>query len=205
MKKLKLVLASGSPRRKELLGWLKIPFQVMASDVEEVTKFTKPFEVVKDLSELKGRDILGKLNDNYSENLIVASDTIVAIDDKILGKPKDKEDARQMLQMLSGREHEVYTAVYIGCAKLEKVFVKCSKVKFTDIPNDLMEHYLAHDEYKDKAGSYGIQGMGLLFVESLSGSYSNVVGFPLSDFFIELKQFLGQLGLDGEKWDECFE
>lgn len=203
MKKLKMILASGSPRRKELVGWLKIPFRVMASDVEEVTDFTTPEEVVIDLARLKGRDILNK--NKLDENLIIASDTIVAIDGKILGKPKNQEDARQMLKTLSGREHEVFTAIYFVNKDKEKYIVKCSKVKFSEITPDLLEHYLAHDEYKDKAGSYGIQGMGLLFVENLNGSYSNVVGFPLSDFFVELKNFISELGYDSSKWNEIFE
>lgn len=203
MKKLKMILASGSPRRKELVGWLKVPFKVIASEVEEITQYTNPEDVVRDLARLKGRDILQK--NNLDENLIIASDTIVAIDNKILGKPKSQEEARQMLQTLSGREHEVFTAIYFANKDMEKSIVKCSKVKFSEITPDLLEHYLAHDEYKDKAGSYGIQGMGLLFVENLNGSYSNVVGFPLSDFFIELKNFVGELGYNPNQWHEIFE
>lgn len=201
MKKLKLVLASSSPRRKELMGWLGVPVSVIPSHKEEITDKTSPKDVVEDLARLKGEDVKNSLDENH---FVVASDTIVAIDGKILGKPKSESHAREMLQMLSGREHEVYTAIYMGAGKYEKVFSMCSKVKFAHITDDLMNLYLSHDEYKDKAGAYGIQSRGLIFVESLQGSYSNVVGFPLSDFIIQMKLFLKEMEQDETKWSEIF-
>ena len=206
--KLTLVLASASPRRKELLGWMKVPLKIRPSHVEEITDKTLPEEVVEDLAALKGRDILSKEREETQNSLVVASDTIVFIDDKILGKPKDRNHARETLMSLSGREHHVYTAVYMGIEKdgkvFEKSFVGKSHVKFTDISPEILDLYLEGDEAMDKAGAYGIQGQGLLFVEKMSGSYSNVVGFPLSDFIEQMKSFLTELGYDSSKWREIF-
>ncbi len=202
MKKLKLILASASPRRRELLGWLGVPIEVKASGVDEITECTIPSEVVADLAALKGRDI--KKRESNDDALIVASDTIVVIDEEILGKPKDRKHAREILTKLSGREHEVFTAVYMGLGKIEKTFVVCSEVKFTNISSEIMDLYLEGDEALDKAGAYGIQGQGLLFVEKLTGSYSNVVGFPLTDFIREMKLFLDEAGYDSTNWRNIF-
>ncbi|EQC47423.1 septum formation protein Maf [Bacteriovorax sp. Seq25_V] len=197
-----MILASASPRRKELLGWLGVPVKVSPSGVEEITEHTIPSEVVADLAALKGRDI--KVREANEDSFIVASDTIVVIDDEILGKPKDRAHAREMLLKLSGRKHEVYTAVYMGLGAAEKTFVICSEVTFTKISDEIMDLYLEGDEALDKAGAYGIQGQGLLFVEKLTGSYSNVVGFPLSDFIREMKSFLAENGYNSSDWRSLF-
>lgn len=184
---------------------MKVPIEVNPSGVEEITTKEHPREIVEELAELKGRDILSLTKEKTSNYFIVASDTLVAIGDKVLGKPKDKDDAREMLTELSGKEHEVYTAVYMACGDKEYTFSKLSEVKFTEISPEILELYLEGEEAMDKAGAYGIQGQGLLFVEALKGSYSNVVGFPLSDFVSEMKAFLTRLGHDGEKWREIFQ
>lgn len=188
---------------------MKVPLKIRPSHVEEITDKTHPVEVVEDLAALKGRDILEKEIEESENSFVVASDTIVFIDDKILGKPKDREHARELLLSLSGREHHVYTAVYMG-VKLpgqgikEKSFVGKSHVKFTEISPEILDLYLEGDEALDKAGAYGIQGQGLLFVETMSGSYSNVVGFPLSDFIAQMKEFLTELGFDANNWRDIF-
>ena len=179
-----------------------IAIEVKASGVDEITECTIPSEVVADLAALKGRDI--KKRESNDDALIVASDTIVVIDEEILGKPKDRKHAREILTKLSGREHEVFTAVYMGLGKIEKTFVVCSEVKFTNISSEIMDLYLEGDEALDKAGAYGIQGQGLLFVEKLTGSYSNVVGFPLTDFIREMKLFLDEAGYDSTNWRNIF-
>jgi len=183
--------------------------KVRPSSLEEVTDKILPEEVVEDLAKLKGRDILNLEIAEGENPFIVASDTIVFIDETILGKPKNREHAKEMLMSLSGREHHVYTAVYMATKDgkgdiREKSFVGKSHVKFTDISSEILDLYLEGDEALDKAGAYGIQGQGLLFVEEMSGSYSNVVGFPLSDFIREMKVFLGELGYDSNKWREIF-
>lgn len=182
---------------------MKVPLEIKPSQVEEITTKEHPKEIVEELAQLKGRDILSQ--STSANDFIVASDTLVAIGDKVLGKPTSKAHAREMLLELSGKEHDVFTAVYMGHGDKEVTFSRCSKVKFTDISAEILDLYLEGEEAMDKAGSYGIQGQGLLFVESMSGSYSNVVGFPLADFIAEMKIFLGQLGLDGENWREIFQ
>ncbi len=184
---------------------MKIPIEVIPSQVEEIATQEHPQEIVEELAELKGRDIFSIESKKHKNAFVVASDTLVAIGDKVLGKPNDREHAREMLLELSGKEHEVYTAVYMACGESEYTFSRCSKVKFTDISEEVLDLYLESDESLDKAGAYGIQGQGLLFVESLSGSYSNVVGFPLSCFLEELKAFLVELGYDANNWREIFQ
>lgn len=187
---------------------MKVPLTIRPSDKEEITDKTTPLEVVEDLAALKGRDIVEKELSEGFASFVVASDTIVTIDGEILGKPKTRDVAREMLKTLSGRDHEVFTSVYMGIVKegkvTEKVFTKDTHVKFDIISDEIMELYLESDDSLDKAGAYGIQGQGLLFVSNLSGSYSNVVGFPLSDFIREMKSFLSANGLDGAKWREIF-
>lgn len=183
---------------------MKVPIEVIPSKVEEVTTQQHPKDIVEELAQLKGRDIRGLMKDSTPNYFVVGSDTLVAIGDKVLGKPIDKADARAMLEELSGKEHEVYTAVYMACDGKEYIFSKVSEVKFTDISPEILDLYLEGEEAMDKAGAYGIQGQGLLFVESLTGSYSNVVGFPLSDFIAEMKNFLGELGHDSSNWRNIF-
>jgi len=206
LEKLKLVLGSQSPRRKELLGWLNLPFSVLVPNIEEISEFTLPSEIVEDVACQKGRAVLQQLTD--SQVIVVASDTIVVRDDDILGKPADLSEARQMLSSLAGRSHYVYSAVYLG-RKLdghlqEQSFVVKSKVYFDDFSEDTLETYLSFGESLDKAGAYGIQGASLTFISRVEGSYSNVVGFPLSDFLRELKSFIGVEQDDQGSWRKLF-
>ncbi len=196
-------MASGSPRRKELLGHLNIDFEVIPSDVEEVTDKVIPKEVAIDLAMLKGNDIFNKVEHGLSKKkqaspLIIASDTIVVIDQKVLGKPRDREHAKEMLLSLSGRKHEVYTSIFMKSINsdsqvVERAFCVQTEVEFDIIQDDILNLYLDSNDPYDKAGAYGIQNQGLLFVKEIRGSYSNVVGFPLSDFIREFKLFVGEL------------
>ncbi len=212
---MKLILASGSPRRKELLGWLNIPFEVKSSDVEEITDKQTPSEIAEDLAALKGRDVLNILSKEAQFGkeffpFIISSDTIVTLGKKVYGKPKDIEDAKRMLLELEGREHRVLTGVFLTLVDSEgqiheKVFSCESEVTFEKIDRDLLENYLESGESLDKAGAYGIQGRSLSFISNIKGSYSNVVGFPISDFLREFKKFLGhEKSVNGE-WRELFE
>ncbi len=206
--KYSLILASNSPRRKELLGWVDIPFTIQGSDVEEVSDATDPVEVALDIAKLKGESVWDVLIDVEVLNpLIVASDTLVELRGKIYGKPSSVDDARMMLQELSGNWHKVVTSVYlkgmINNDAVSKSFAVVTKVKFADIGEDILEPYLNSGESMDKAGAYGIQGKGLTFVEAIEGSYSNVVGFPLNEFIGQLKDFLG-CGPDETNWRDRF-
>ena len=196
--KYSLVLASKSPRRRQLLGWLNVPFAVEISEVCEKSAATCPVEIARDIARLKGLDVFARLQKNQTliNPLIVASDTIVTLDDKIFGKPSSRQHARKMLQELANRTHQVITAVFICFSDIhtgqyrERVFHSCSKVSFTAISEDIMENYLDSGESLDKAGAYGIQGPALSFISRVDGSYSNVVGFPLDEFLAELKTLL---------------
>lgn len=208
--KYKIILASGSPRRKELLSWLEVPFEIISSNVEEITDKTDPVEVAEDLAALKGRDVFSKLDSTkYSNPLIISSDTIVTLDGKVYGKPKNKEQAREMILELEDKTHKVVTSIFMlkrdsrSSKIIEKVFSISSEVHFEKIDKDILDIYIESGESLDKAGSYGIQGQGLLFISHLSGSYSNVVGLPLSDFHREFKKFLGfEKSINGE-WREA--
>ena len=185
-----IILASGSPRRKELLSKLGLTFQVIKSDAEEIITKTIPEEIVKELSILKGRDVFEIVKKETSERqrLIVSADTIVAIDGLVLGKPEDEEHALAMLMKLSGRDHSVYTGV-TGILIDEKgkeldsfSFAEETKVFMYPFSEAEAQAYIDTKEPMDKAGAYGIQGIGGIFVEKIEGDYNNVVGFPLSAF-----------------------
>lgn len=204
-KKFQLVLASNSPRRKELLGWIDVPFIVKGSNIEEVSHSSDPVQVALDIARLKGQSVWDNL-DHEINPLIVASDTLVELNGKIYGKPNDRNDARQMLGELAGNWHQVVTSVFLkasfdGEVKERELAIQ-TRVKFGEIPEDILSPYLDSEESMDKAGAYGIQGKGLTFVEALEGSYSNVVGFPLYEFLGNLKNFLGTEG--DTKWREQF-
>jgi len=204
--KFELILASGSPRRKELLGHLKIPFKIITADTDEVSDATDPKEFCRDIALEKGRVVFDK---QQHDNLIVISaDTIVCLDGKIYGKPKNQDEARQFLSELAGKTHSVMTAVGIhlsgqGQSSVHS-FVEESFVTFNEIPPYLMDKYLATGDSLDKAGAYGIQGPSLTFISRVNGDYANVVGFPLSRFVVEFNKILRDLIPDGGPWENLF-
>ena len=200
-----IILASGSPRRRELLTQAGLSFRVKTADVDETPTKTKPEKVVEELSRRKAEAVAeqilneeGSFELSASPRIIVAADTIVAMDGEILGKPRDTEDAVRMLRELSGRTHEVYTGVTILVPKDGKqepeseadgrlsswncTFSSCTKVMFYPLSDEEILDYVASGEPMDKAGAYGIQGLGERLVERIEGDYNNVVGFPLSHF-----------------------
>jgi len=191
-----LILASQSPRRKELLGYLGVQFSIQPSSLEEKTSKTLPADVVKDLALLKARDIYQQ---NLSSNLfVIGSDTIVVLDNKILGKPKDREDAYTTLEYLSGKTHEVLSAVSYVFDDQELTFYESTLVSFRELSSIDIKTYLDFNEYADKAGSYGIQGAAQSYIEKVDGNYSNVVGFPLERMITEFEK------LFGPNWRERF-
>lgn len=199
---LELVLASQSPRRRELLSWLEIPFAIRPSEVEEVSDATEHHLVAEDLARLKGQDILKSLYSEGKTNvLVVASDTMVCDEDKIYGKPKDTQQAREFLLRLSGHTHQVISSLYLGSFDphnpgqiLETTSHVKTAVTFSDFESEeeVLENYLKTGDSLDKAGAYGIQGPSLTFIEKISGSYSNVVGLPLYELRVLMKAFLSQ-------------
>ena len=173
------ILASGSPRRKELLELIGLEFKVIVSQADEdsVSKDLKPELYVQELALLKASATAKEVLRNKNA-VIISADTIVTLDGQILGKPKDEDDAFNMLSKLSGREHEVYTGYCVmrisnGKAVCGKVR---TKVKFKDLSDDKIRGYIN----SDKAGAYGIQGLGSLLIEKIDGDYFNVVGLPIS-------------------------
>lgn len=177
-----LILASKSPRRQELLNLIAEDFTVKTAEVEEkLPENISPSDAVLYLSKIKAQPIAD------DENTVIGADTVVAIDGRILGKPKDRKDAFSMLKMLSGRVHSVFTGVTIIKSGASKSFYCETMVKFFDLTDDEINAYIATGECDDKAGAYGIQGKGSVLVEKIDGDYFNVVGLPVSKLYRELK------------------
>ena len=173
-----IILASNSPRRRELLAQIGIrDFQILSPDVDEtVEPGLSPARMVETLSLRKAQAAAGMAG---AEDLILAADTVVALDGRVLGKPRDQEDAFAMLSALSGREHRVYTGVTVlrgGQAATEH---EETAVAFRALSPEEIRDYIATGEPMDKAGAYGIQGVGALLVQGIRGDYCNVVGLPL--------------------------
>ena len=178
-----IILASASPRRKEILELADLKFDVMPSDAQEITTKTAPNEVVMELASIKAKDIYKK---SEKQSMIVGADTVMAYQGQILGKPTDEADAKRMLTMLSGQTHEVYTGVCIIEDGKTKTFYEETKVTFYEISDEQIDHYIKTGEPMDKAGSYGIQGKAAVFIKGIEGDYYNVVGFPIARFLQEI-------------------
>lgn len=173
---MKIILASNSPRRKELLKQHNIDFTVVPSSIDErIDDNLDPYQNVMKLAEAKGLDVYNK----YKDFLVVAADTIVVYEKEILGKPKDEEDAFRMLRLLSGKAHEVVTGVSIIYQNKVITEYEVSKVKFKELSDEDILEYIATKEPMDKAGSYAIQGIGAKFIEYHQGEYDNIVGLPM--------------------------
>ena len=180
-----LILASGSPRRKEILENAGYKFEIITADADEtLPEKISPEEAVKFLAELKG-DAVKKDNGG----VVISADTVVAFGEKILGKPKSEEDAKGMLKMLSGNIHSVYTGVCVQDEEKKIIFAEKTDVKFYELSEKEIDNYVLTGEPMDKAGSYGIQGKGAVLVEKIDGDYLNVVGLPLARLSRVLKQF----------------
>ena len=216
----KIILASASPRRRELLTQIGLPFEVVVSEAEEKITSTEPARVVEELSAQKAEAVWEKLNPNITEpvrnddagepenrsgettgsrresgtvtkdEIVLGADTVVACDGKILGKPKDTEDAARMLTMLQGRAHEVYTGVTIlygeNGEKKALTFHEKTTVHFCPMTEAQIREYVAAGDPMDKAGSYGIQGFCARYIRGIEGDYNNVVGLPAGRVYQEL-------------------
>jgi septum formation protein len=183
----KIILASNSPRRKELLKNLGIHFSVIPADIDEsFLPEEQPRDAVRRLARLKAEAVIPVLQEDC---IVIAADTIVVLDGQVLGKPVDAEDAFTMLSLLSGRWHEVITAFCIRSAQAGyEVEDEITRVRFRTLSKEEIYAYINNHEFADKAGGYGIQGMGSLLVEKIEGCYFNVVGLPLSRLYSVLKK-----------------
>ncbi len=184
-----LILASGSPRRKELMQLLPWPFEVKAEEIaEEICETLSPEENVKALAYQKASVVA----EAYPNHIVIGADTIVCLDGEIMGKPEDRTHAHTMLERLSGKVHDVYTGVaIIGKDKeISEIFYIETKVKMQSLSKDEIEAYLLTNEPFDKAGAYGIQGYGARYIERIEGDYYSVMGLPVHALYDKLK---GQL------------
>lgn len=186
----RIILASQSPRRRELLTQIGLKFEVIPSTVEEVITSTNSVEVVQELAQQKARDVANvAAKETPKESLLViGADTIVVYEGKILGKPEDKEDAVRMLAMLQGKEHSVYTGVALLTGEQEIIFAEETRVQMCPMTPEEIAWYVNTGEPMDKAGAYGIQGLCARFVRQIQGDYNNVVGLPVGRIYQELKK-----------------
>ena len=184
----KVILASASPRRQELIKLIFDSVEILPADCDEtLPDGIGAREAVEYLSKIKNE---ASLQLTKKENLIISADTVVSVDDEILGKPVDKEDARRMISLLSGKVHQVYTGVTLSLNGKVKTFSEKTDVEFFDLTEDEIEEYISSSEPYDKAGAYGIQGKAGLLVKGINGDYYNVVGFPVARLKRELEEFI---------------
>lgn len=182
----KFIVASNSPRRRELLGLAGYKFDVIPSDADETLESTLGAEeAVRELSKRKALSVSAQ----NGGSVVLGCDTVVALDGKILGKPKDEEEAFSMLKSLSGREHEVFTGVYITDGEKSESFVSCTRVEFYPLSDKTILSYIATKEPMDKAGAYGIQGLGSVLVRKICGDYFTVMGLPVNECARTLARF----------------
>ncbi|NDI34035.1 Maf family protein [Chengkuizengella sediminis] len=190
-----LILASSSPRRQELIRSLNLPYTICVSDVDEtLTEILTPVEMVKVLSTKKATAVFEKIKSKNKHGIIIGADTIVVKDGRIFGKPKDKNDAISMLLQLQGTTHEVYSGIACIDSDSGKILVESQKtiVHMKSLKIEQIERYVNTGEPMDKAGAYAIQGLGATMVDSIEGSYFNVVGLSLS----LLSEMLGEFGIE---------
>ncbi len=181
----RLILASGSPRRKELLSNLQLNFDVVVSEIEEVMDHTMPtHDLVMSLALQKAQDVAK----GYHEAYVLGADTVVVYGQQVLGKPESEEDSFRMLRMLSGNTHEVLTGVAILYKDTTVTFYERTEVTFWELSDDEIRVYIQSGEPRDKAGSYGIQELGSSLVQKINGDYFSVVGLPVSRTIRELER-----------------
>ncbi len=176
-----LILASKSPRRKEILSCMGFSFTVkppVIHNEESYISVSRIKDSVRELARAKARSVA----EQSRHSLVLGSDTVVVIDNRVIGKPLNRNDARDMLQRLSGRVHMVYSGVALICAEInfERAATACSNVFFRTVSSWEINEYLTHDEYTDKAGAYAIQGRAMTFVDKINGCFYNVMGLPVT-------------------------
>lgn len=186
---MQLILASQSPRRKELLGLFHVPFQIRVADIDETMDPEKSAaEEVARVSRAKAMAV-----PRENDDVVVAADTIVVCGGEVLGKPKDEADAHRMLRLLSGRDHQVMTGMTVLRGETALTTTEITHIHFRELTDGEIRRYIATGEPMDKAGSYGIQGGAALFAEKLQGDYYNVMGLPVCRLGQLLKQIAPEL------------
>jgi septum formation protein len=182
------ILASGSPRRKQLLESLGLNFKIVVTDADETTPIHLQREQIPlYLSEIKALAVPDYL---INDSIVIAADTIVWIDDQVMNKPSDRGEAINMLERLSGKTHQVFTGVTLRDSEKMKSFFSVTSVTFRELNKSEIEFYIENYKPMDKAGSYGAQDwIGLIAIESITGSYFNVMGLPVDKLYLELKSF----------------
>jgi len=190
-----VVLASQSPRRRELLGRLGLTFDILPAQGEEQMIGETPDEIVEELSRQKAEEVLGRVEAAAEEILVIGADTVVAVDGEILGKPRDREDARRMIRELQDRVHQVYTGVTLlrrhpdGTLQ-RRTFHEETHVDVYAMSDEEIEAYIDTPEPYDKAGAYGIQGGFGLYIRRIDGDYNNVVGLPAARVYHEIRKLM---------------
>ena len=184
-----VILASQSPRRRELLGLTGLDFTVRVADIDETMDPGKaPFDEVARVSRLKALAV-----QREPEDVVIAADTIVVCQGRVLGKPRDEADAKSMLRLLSGRDHQVMTGCTVLCGERCESFTEVTDLHFRELDHREIERYVASGEPMDKAGSYGIQGGAALFCTHMVGDYYNVMGLPVCALGLRLRQLVPEL------------
>ena len=183
-----LILASGSPRRRELMSQVGLDFTVVTSDADENIKEMEPEDYVRELSSVKAQSVLEQYADKDDSVIVIGADTIVYHKGEILTKPKDEEDAFRILKSLEGQIHQVYTGVTICSTHKNVSFYEKTDVWVYDMTDEEIRDYISTGEPMDKAGSYGIQGLFGIYVKGINGDYNNVVGLPVARLFYEMKK-----------------
>ncbi len=192
---MRVILASKSPRRREILGFLGVPFEVITADTDESSDISDARLLVQELARRKGeavRELLRARGEWNDDTLVIAADTVVAANGKILGKPRDEKDAARMLTMLSDTAHEVISGVALFRGERVTTAAECTTVSFGKMSEKNIEWYVKSGEPRDKAGAYAIQGLASLFIKGLSGDYFNVVGLPVYRLNQLLLDFTGK-------------
>ena len=187
---MRVILASKSPRRKEILENLGIKFDVIVADADESCSIADPMERVSALAAIKGKAVKEQLNDG-EDALVIASDTLVYAEGEFLGKPRDRDDARRMIKMLSGKAHSVVSGLYLSIGEREYSGASETRVIFDEMTEGEIESYISSSEPYDKAGGYAVQGLASLYVSGIEGDYFNVVGLPVNLMYKALKNELG--------------
>lgn len=190
----KIILASGSPRRKEILEQVGVEFRVVISNDEEVIRKSSPEEIVEELATRKACSVASDMEEG---TIVIGADTMVALDGQVMGKPKDENNAKDMIKKLQGNKHQVYTGV---CAVVKESGKEDRVIRFAEATNvwvypmteEQIDAYVATGEPLDKAGAYGIQGKFAVHIEKIEGDYLNIVGFPVS----KLYERLLEVGID---------
>jgi septum formation protein len=203
LKSRQIILASQSPRRRELLAQMGLQFEIHPACGEEIITSTIPWQVVEELSMRKAEEIYRKdREDRPAESiLVIGADTIVVLNGRILGKPQSQAEACEMLRSLQGQKHQVYTGVTliwneqedgVGCVKKQHTFHEETEVEFYPMTEQEIEEYVATDDCMDKAGAYGIQTQSGVYIRGICGDYNNVVGLPIARLYHELRKIFAR-------------